>query len=179
MPMLSRTTTFPIRLLKPISIERCAVFRSPVVDRTRRSTDPTVGLSVSAADHPMPPPSVDSYDSRWESAWSGGLKIGEQWDAGRSSGALVALLRDASSPLSKHLRGGTVMVPGCGRGYDVAAFVEAGAEKVVGLELAPSAVQAARSYLNDVLPAESAAKGNVVQGDFFDWKVEDDAFDIG
>lgn len=71
------------------------------------------------------------------------------------------------------------MVPGCGRGYDVAAFVEAGAEKVVGLELAPSAVQAARSYLNDVLPAESAAKGNVVQGDFFDWKVEDDAFDIG
>lgn len=59
------------------------------------------------------------------------------WDKGAPSPGLVDFL-------SEHPIAGSVLVPGCGRGHDVRALAAAGAEPI-GIDIAPSAVEAARS----------------------------------
>jgi SAM-dependent methyltransferase len=58
------------------------------------------------------------------------------WDKGAPSPGLVDFL-------AEHPVAGRVLVPGCGLGHDVRALAAGGAE-VVGLDIAPSAVEAAR-----------------------------------
>ncbi len=65
----------------------------------------------------------------WEALYQSG-ETG--WDKGVASPALLAFL--AESPLT-----GRALVPGCGRGHDVRAIAAAGADEVIGLDLAPSA----------------------------------------
>ena len=74
----------------------------------------------------------------WEALYQSG-ETG--WDKGEASPALLAFL--AESPLT-----GRVLVPGCGRGHDVRAIATAGANEVIGLDLAPSAFAGAESFPN-------------------------------
>ena len=65
--------------------------------------------------------------------WEALYQTGEtQWDKGAPAPALLEYL--AHTPLI-----GRVLVPGCGRGHDVRAIAAAGADEVIGLDLAPSA----------------------------------------
>lgn len=67
--------------------------------------------------------------------WEALYQAGETgWDKGAPAPALVQSL--AGTPLR-----GRVLVPGCGRGHDVRAIAAAGADEVVGLDLAPSAIR--------------------------------------
>lgn len=95
--------------------------------------------------------------------WARGLAKGAAFDAARVEPAFAKLL--STSSVAKV--GGAALVPGCGRGYAVAALARAGM-KATGLEIAPSAVEAARAHLDsESLPAGSYAVDNA---DFFEWK---------
>ena len=74
------------------------------------------------------------------------------WDAG----GVPAALREF---LTREPVGRRVLVPGCGSGYEVRAFADAGHD-VVAIDFSPVAIEAARSVLGEL--------GRVlVQGDFF------------
>lgn len=59
---------------------------------------------------------------------------------------------------------GRALVPGCGSGYDVLLFAQRGLHST-GLDIAPTGVQAARSWLKEHGSAED--KWEIVQTDFF------------
>jgi methyl halide transferase len=92
------------------------------------------------------------------------------WEKGAAHPALVAWLR--ANPIS-----GRVMVPGCGFGHDARVLAAAGAE-VVGLDIAPFAIEAAKGFprhgeisfvLGDLFHPEA------LQGEF-DWIFEHTCF---
>ncbi len=71
--------------------------------------------------------------------WEDRYQRGETpWDKGAPSPGLVDFL-------ARHPVTGRVLVPGCGFGHDVRALA-ASAGEVVGMDLAPSAVQGAESF---------------------------------
>ncbi|MES2569856.1 MAG: methyltransferase domain-containing protein, partial [Verrucomicrobiota bacterium] len=71
--------------------------------------------------------------------WEAHYRRGETpWDKGAPSPGLVDYL--AQEPMQ-----GRLLVPGCGLGYDVRALAP-GAEEVVGIDIAPAAVDAARRF---------------------------------
>ena len=120
----------------------------------------------------MEGPSAADYSKRWEILWNGGneefdvkngdggiLKPGQAFDAGRSPPHLTQLLE--SDTLS-NLKEKTVLVPGCGRGYDVVSFSQV-CQSVTGVELAPTAVQAA----HELLKKGNHQNAQVISGDFF------------
>ncbi|KAL4418915.1 hypothetical protein ABPG77_003705 [Micractinium sp. CCAP 211/92] len=126
------------------------------------------------------PQEVDpqAYNSRWEDMWTadGGLKPGQRFDATQSPPVLSRELANGGLSAAE----ARVLIPGCGRGYDVETFVRAGASSVAGLELAPTAQQAAREYLEGALSAEEKAKAQVHAGDFFKWACPSgQPFDLG
>lgn len=112
----------------------------------------------------MPAP----YD--WEAAYAA---LDTPWDKGEAAPPLLDFLaRDSIA--------GDVLVPGCGRGYEVRALAAASAAaRVVGLDLAPGAIQA-----NAEFPRHGAE--SYLVGDFlalpgplrsaFDWIVEHTCF---
>ena len=75
------------------------------------------------------------------------------WDKAAPAPELEYALREGM------LRG-RVLVPGCGRGHDVRAIAAAGADHVLGLDLAPSAILAAES---ECVPPNASFQ----EGDFF------------
>jgi SAM-dependent methyltransferase len=77
------------------------------------------------------------------------------WDAGGVPAALRTFLK--TEP-----RGQRVLIPGCGSGYEVRAFAEAGFE-VFAIDFAPAAVERARGILGPLA-------GLVRSGDFFDFE---------
>ena len=78
------------------------------------------------------------------------------WDLGEAAPPLIALLERIGIEYGTE---GRVVVPGCGKGHDAAAWQEAGME-VVGLDISPSALKVARKlYGEDV---------TWLEGDFFD-----------
>merc|ERR1711871_222925 len=98
--------------------------------------------------------------SGWEGMWSrgNGLQKGQAFDANQREPALQDLIDQGVLPAGKTL------VPGCGRGYAVAALAADGTRDVLGIDIAPTAVKAANDYL-----AESPQhKGSVAVADFFD-----------
>lgn len=87
-------------------------------------------------------------------AWSQRYRGGRTgWDIGRSPPALLDFI--PSLPPARR-----VLIPGCGRGHEVAAFCEAGHE-VVAIDYAEGAVEAARANLGKNAPC-------VRLGDFFE-----------
>lgn len=65
--------------------------------------------------------------------WENLYQTGETgWDKGAAAPPLLAFLE-------QHPLMGRVLVPGCGRGHDVRAIAQAGADDVIGLDIAPSA----------------------------------------
>jgi SAM-dependent methyltransferase len=87
----------------------------------------------------------------WEKRFCEGFT---PWDAGGVPAALKAFLK--AKP-----RGRRVLIPGCGSGYEVRAFAEAGFE-VFAIDFAPAAVARARGILG---PLASLVRF----GDFFDF----------
>lgn len=78
----------------------------------------------------------------WEAMWSRGIAPGAFFDASRAEPALQALID------SRVLPAGNVLVPGCGRGYAIAALAKSGERQVLGVDISATAVKAANEYLN-------------------------------
>lgn len=78
------------------------------------------------------------------------------WDAGRVPSDLERFLR--SEP-----RGRRVLIPGCGSGYEVRAFAEAGHD-VIAVDFAPAAVERARKILGPL--SERVRLADFFEADF-------------
>lgn len=101
----------------------------------------------------MSTPSFPQRDPAEPGFWDLRYQAGfAPWDAGRPPALLSAFLARTCGPRS-------VLVPGCGSGWDVRAFAEAGWE-VLGLDFSPEAVAAARRVLGP-------HAGRVREGDAF------------
>jgi len=94
----------------------------------------------------------------WEAMWSRGLRPGQAFDAAQVEPALMSLIGEGVLP------SGPALVPGCGRGYACAALGADG-RSVLGLEVAPTAVQEARQYFKE---ARASPSCSVEHQDFFD-----------
>lgn len=71
--------------------------------------------------------------------WENRYREGDTpWEKGRAHPVLAEWLKDHPFP-------GRILVPGCGSGHDVRTLAAAGAEPV-GLDLAPSALEAANTF---------------------------------
>ncbi|HZE12468.1 MAG TPA: methyltransferase domain-containing protein, partial [Chthoniobacterales bacterium] len=97
--------------------------------------------------------------------WDEHYKRGDVfWDKGTAAPALAEYLR-------RHPMRGRALVPGCGRGRDVAMAAENGLD-AIGLDIAPTAIAEARALYPQI--AECFLIGN-----FFDPPAERrDAFDV-
>jgi len=78
---------------------------------------------------------------------------------------------DLKAYLTAHPKGGRVLIPGCGSGYEVAAFAAAGYD-VVAIDLAEAAVERARATVGPTLAAR------IVRGDFFTHDFGPQPFDV-
>ena len=85
------------------------------------------------------------------------------WDLGRIPAALGVYL--AASPAT-----GRVLIPGCGSGYEVRAFAEAGWQ-VCAIDFSLAAVERARCVLGNLASC-------VALGDFFEHPFEAGSFDL-
>jgi SAM-dependent methyltransferase len=81
-------------------------------------------------------PSDSSAPEFWDTRFHGGVT---PWDAGGVPARLESWLRTRPS-------GSKVLVPGCGTGYEVAAFARHG-DDVLGIDFSEAAIDAARRYL--------------------------------
>merc|ERR1712137_479073 len=85
------------------------------------------------------PVSATKDMERWEELWAAGLEPGEAFDCRKTEPAFQALIEQDILPK------GTALVPGCGRGYACCALARAG-YKVVGMDISPTAAEAAEQY---------------------------------
>lgn len=72
------------------------------------------------------------------------------------------LARKSHAPRS----GMTALVPGCGRAYDALALIQHGFDRVVAVDLAPTACDEARKLLQE-MQSPAASKIEIVCTDFF------------
>ena len=106
---------------------------------------------------------TESNDSSHPEFWDVRYASGETpWDFHGVPSALNAFLKE-SQP-------GSVLIPGCGAGYEVRAFHEAG-WKVTAIDFSPVAVENACAHLR-------ALAGSVVLGDFFNHDFAGTRFDM-
>ena len=104
-----------------------------------------------------------SQDSSRPEFWDARYASGETpWDFHGVPAALEAFLKTSHA--------GTVLIPGCGSGYEVRAFDEAGWE-VTAIDFSPVAVKRARSELG-------LLANRVVQDDFFKHDFGSQRFDL-
>lgn len=103
-------------------------------------------------------------NDKWDTLWHNNQT---PWDRGFPSPALEELLVDKQFPLLPRGTSGKALVPGCGKGYDVALFAALKGdaqqfEKVVGLDVSPKALAEARER-------HGAGSENMefLEGDFF------------
>ena len=80
------------------------------------------------------------------------------------------------APLTRYLaahrgNGGRALIPGCGSGYEIAAFAQAG-YTVTAIDFSQPAVARARANVGDALA------GRVIEGDFFTHDFADAPFDV-
>lgn len=97
---------------------------------------------------------------RWHATWNNGVTPGQGFDATCSSPMLQKLVKEEKIATS-----GKFLVPGCGRGYDLALLASNGKRHVTGAEIADKAVEAANDYLSKQnLPKDSYV---VTKSNFF------------
>jgi len=119
----------------------------------------------------------------WEQMWSSKGGISKEFDSGSSCKVLAHFLKEVDIGKEIAAVGGSACVPGCGRGYDVELLQSSGFDHVLGLELAPTAAKAAKTYLKDqgveVLASDAAVRpspaSEIRVGNFFDLK---EKFDV-
>ncbi|MBF0424041.1 MAG: methyltransferase domain-containing protein, partial [Magnetococcales bacterium] len=97
------------------------------------------------------------WENRYQSGQTG-------WDRGKVSPSLLAFLEQG------HLRPCRIVVPGCGRGYEVALLAEQGFQ-VTAVDIAPSAVAAVRGLL-----AQHGLMATILRTDLLEW-TPDSPFD--
>ncbi|KAI4986589.1 hypothetical protein ZWY2020_019219 [Hordeum vulgare] len=93
----------------------------------------------------------------WRRCWEQGVT---PWDLGEPTPAVVKLVQSGTLPGG----GATVLVPGCGGGYDAVAMSGAG-RSVVGLDVCDAVIQRARRRLSSA----STPDVTFVTADFFTW----------
>ena len=106
----------------------------------------------------MPTPSQPEY---WNTRY---LKDNTPWDFG-------GVPADLKTFLKKKGKGAKVLIPGCGSGYEIKAFAEAGYD-VTAIDFAPFAVERARRMVGPALAPR------VLQADFFQHDFPSGAFDV-
>ena len=106
----------------------------------------------------------------WEAMWSAGLNPGDAFDARRVEPAFEALIATGTLPV------GRSFVPGCGRGYAVAALASP-ERSVIGLEISETAKEAADAYLSTVGGA-AVDHARIVVDDFFTHAPADGPYDL-
>ncbi len=102
----------------------------------------------------MAGPTIEFWQERFETGTT-------PWDRGGPSPQLMAWLADVMRPAIDS--GMTVLVPGCGSGWDVAALAAFGAI-VTGIDYAPAAIERTRALLS-----ERGLDADVVQADVLQW----------
>ena len=103
-----------------------------------------------------------NQQARWEKRYLEGRTA---WDRGAQSTALALGLAEMPPPP------GRVLIPACGRGYEIAELARRGYD-VTGVDFSPSAVADLKRLL-DVQQVEAC----VVASDLFDWEA-DEPFDV-
>ena len=123
----------------------------------------------------------DTHSKRWDDLWSAGDFL--PWDRGYTNPALIDTLAERKdllpSPKNADGRRARALVPGCGKGYDIALFAAHGYD-CYGLEVSENAVKASEAYLKNPGAGplegeykvfdEATGRGSMVclLGDFFD-----------
>jgi len=114
---------------------------------------------------------------QWESQWKAGVKEGQAFDNAGATKSLDRLLKSRADVSNK-----TALVPGCGRGYDVARLAVAGYE-TTGLELAQTAVEEANTFVNNLesenplFKAKDSKRVRFKTGNFFEFG-DEASFDL-
>jgi len=106
----------------------------------------------------MSSPSQPEY---WNTRY---LKDNTPWDFG-------GVPADLKTFLKKKGKGAKVLIPGCGSGYEIKAFAEAGYD-VTALDFAPFATERAKRMVGPALA------DRVLLGDFFEYDFPHAAFDV-
>jgi len=106
----------------------------------------------------MPTPSQPEF---WNKRY---LQDDTPWDHG-------GVPEDLKTFLKKKGKGAKVLIPGCGTGYEIKAFAEAGYE-VTAIDFAPFAVERARRLVGPALA------DRVILGDFFLYDFPGESFDL-
>ncbi|RUS17439.1 S-adenosyl-L-methionine-dependent methyltransferase [Endogone sp. FLAS-F59071] len=105
----------------------------------------------------------------WDKLW---VSSTTPWDHGGVSPALVQLVEERGYPLPQE---GRVLVPGCGRGYDV--FYLANEKRhVCGLDISPTAIEEVKKIQHSRNFPESFA--NFICDDFFKFPVPNGLYDL-
>ena len=109
---------------------------------------------------------ADRPGAVWERVWTadGGLKVGEAFDAGLAAPVLQKYLLPLAQrrwSSARELASKRVLVPGCGRGYEVGVLAAAGFGHAEGWDVSATAAAAAR------LHAEAEAKEHTRAGEVF------------
>ena len=104
----------------------------------------------------------------WEKMWSsnGGLQPGQAFDASKPLPFISTMFEMDLIPKGKGI------VPGCGRGYAPRAL-SYGGRHCIGLDIAPTAVAAAKEYLKSNPPSDTNSKVEFKHGSFFEYKDND------
>lgn len=97
--------------------------------------------------------SSELTNKRWAEMWDAGLAPGQAFDAITASPLLLKFIKEDRIP------SGRALVPGCGRGYDVTALATKD-RYVLGLDIAETAVQAAKDRRDSLSETECAFKPN-------------------
>ena len=107
---------------------------------------------------------LSAEDSTLPDFWNTRYAAGKTpWDLGGIPAALRSFLARAKSP-------GCVLIPGCGSGYEVQAFHEAGSE-VTAVDFSPGAREQAGRVLGPL-------RDRVIAGDFFTHDFSGQNFDV-
>lgn len=104
--------------------------------------------------HAATPLTPDSAQSFWESRYQHKVT---PWDRGECNPALISWLNQGV------LNPGSVLVPGCGRGYEVIELARRGFS-VTGLDISPGAISELQSELTS-----SDLTAELIETDLFNW----------
>ncbi|AAW41015.1 hypothetical protein CNBA5080 [Cryptococcus deneoformans B-3501A] len=100
-------------------------------------------------------------DNAWEERWAQGRTAFDQ------SAAHPVFVKFLKSDIARELgvpKSGKALVPGCGRGYDVHLLASTGLD-AIGLDLAPTGVEAARRWIGS--QPSTSGKADILVQDFF------------
>lgn len=98
----------------------------------------------------------------WNQIWDNGVTPGTRFDISGPNLYFKARI-DADPSIIPF---GRALVPGMGRGYDIQALVSP-QRYVIGIDVSPTAVKEANTYLNSVVPSSLSNQYELIVGDFF------------